>query len=139
MARPCGHRTGAIGLPIVSLGVCAESRQQPELRPWLTDEPRIEVCPHRPGKTNAEIAADLFVGEGTVKTHINHVFAKLQLRDRAAAVVFAFDHDLASAARGRPVRDRLRGEVWCPAGVMVPRDGPDRDAAAEQRPNAHSW
>jgi len=46
------------------------------------------------GKTNAEIAAELFVGEGTVKTHINHLFTKLQLRDRAAAVVFAFDHDL---------------------------------------------
>jgi DNA-binding NarL/FixJ family response regulator len=46
------------------------------------------------GKTNAEIAAELFVGEGTVKTHINHVFTKLQLRDRAAAIVFAFDHDL---------------------------------------------
>jgi DNA-binding NarL/FixJ family response regulator len=46
------------------------------------------------GKTNGEIAAELFVSEGTVKTHINHVFTKLQLRDRAAAVVFAFDHDM---------------------------------------------
>jgi len=46
------------------------------------------------GKTNAESAAELFVGEGTVKTHVNHVFTKLQLRDRAAAIVFAFDHDL---------------------------------------------
>jgi DNA-binding NarL/FixJ family response regulator len=46
------------------------------------------------GKTNSEIAAELFVSEGTIKTHINHVFTKLQLRDRAAAVVFAFDHDL---------------------------------------------
>ncbi len=46
------------------------------------------------GKTNAEIAAELFVSEGTVKTHVNHVFTKLQLRDRAAAVVFAFDHGL---------------------------------------------
>jgi DNA-binding NarL/FixJ family response regulator len=46
------------------------------------------------GKTNGEIAADLVVSEGTVKTHINHVFTKLQLRDRAAAVVYAFDHDL---------------------------------------------
>ena len=46
------------------------------------------------GKTNGEIAAELFVSEGTVKTHINHVFTKLALRDRAAAVVFAFDHDL---------------------------------------------
>jgi DNA-binding NarL/FixJ family response regulator len=50
------------------------------------------------GKTNAEIAANLFVGEGTVKTHVNHVFAKLQVRDRAAAVVFAFDHELVTPA-----------------------------------------
>jgi DNA-binding NarL/FixJ family response regulator len=54
------------------------------------------------GKTNAEIAAELFVGEGTVKTHINHVFTKLQLRDRAAAVVFAFDHDLVTPGTGSP-------------------------------------
>ena len=46
------------------------------------------------GQTNREIAAELFVSEGTVKTHVNHVFTKLRLRDRAAAVVFAFDHDL---------------------------------------------
>jgi DNA-binding NarL/FixJ family response regulator len=50
------------------------------------------------GKTNAEIAAGLFVGDGTVKTHINHVFTKPQLRDRAAAVVYAFDHDLVTPA-----------------------------------------
>ncbi len=50
------------------------------------------------GETNAEIARVLQVGEGTVKTHVNHLFAKLQLRDRAAAVVFAFDHDLVTPA-----------------------------------------
>ena len=46
------------------------------------------------GRTNAEIAAELFVSEGTVKTHVNHLFTKLRLRDRAAAVVFAYDHGL---------------------------------------------
>jgi DNA-binding NarL/FixJ family response regulator len=46
------------------------------------------------GASNAEIAAGLYVSEGTVKTHIGHVFAKLGLRDRAAAIVWAFDHGL---------------------------------------------
>lgn len=46
------------------------------------------------GRSNAEIAGDLTLGEGTVKTHVGHVFAKLALRDRAAAVVFAFDNGL---------------------------------------------
>jgi DNA-binding NarL/FixJ family response regulator len=46
------------------------------------------------GATNAEIAEQLYVGEGTVKTHVGHIFAKLGLRDRAAAVVFAFDQGL---------------------------------------------
>lgn len=48
------------------------------------------------GHNNAEIAAQLVLGEGTVKTHVNHVFAKLGLRDRAAAVVFAFDSGIVS-------------------------------------------
>lgn len=53
------------------------------------------------GQTNAEIADELFVSEGTVKTHVNHVFAKLHLRDRAAAIVFAFDHDLVTPGADR--------------------------------------
>jgi DNA-binding NarL/FixJ family response regulator len=52
------------------------------------------------GRSNTEIAAGLVVSEGTVKTHINHLFTKLQLRDRAAAVVFAFDHDLVTPSPG---------------------------------------
>jgi DNA-binding NarL/FixJ family response regulator len=55
------------------------------------------------GLTNAEIAGRLVLGEGTIKTHIGHLFAKLQLRTRAAAVVFAFDHGLVTpAAPKRP-------------------------------------
>jgi len=46
------------------------------------------------GATNTEIGEQLFISEGTVKSHIGHIFAKLDLRDRAAAIVFAFDHAL---------------------------------------------
>jgi DNA-binding NarL/FixJ family response regulator len=44
------------------------------------------------GATNAEIATTLFVAEATVKTHVGSIFAKLGVRDRAAAIVFAYDH-----------------------------------------------
>jgi DNA-binding NarL/FixJ family response regulator len=44
------------------------------------------------GLSNAEIAEALFISELTVKSHIGRVFVKLGLRDRAAAVVYAFDH-----------------------------------------------
>lgn len=54
------------------------------------------------GRNNGEIASDLFLGEGTVKTHIGHVFAKLALRDRASAIVFAFDHGLVQPTQDRP-------------------------------------
>ncbi len=46
------------------------------------------------GRTNREIAGQLFVSEATVKTHVNNIFAKLQVRDRAQAVHYAFTHGL---------------------------------------------
>ncbi len=42
------------------------------------------------GATNAEIAERLFVSETTVKSHVGHLFAKLEVRDRAAAIIAAF-------------------------------------------------
>lgn len=49
------------------------------------------------GASNAEIATSLHLSEATVKTHVGNIFAKLDARDRAAAIVFAFDHGLVAA------------------------------------------
>ncbi|MEU8923374.1 response regulator transcription factor [Kitasatospora sp. NPDC048545] len=46
------------------------------------------------GLSNAEIAQRLFVSQATVKTHINNLFAKTAVRDRAQAVAYAFRHGI---------------------------------------------
>jgi DNA-binding NarL/FixJ family response regulator len=48
------------------------------------------------GHTNTEIAQNLVISEVTVKSHIGRIFAKLDLRDRAAAIVYAYDHGIVS-------------------------------------------
>jgi DNA-binding NarL/FixJ family response regulator len=48
------------------------------------------------GATNAEIASSLHIAEATVKTHVGQIFSKLDVRDRAAAIVFAYDHGVIS-------------------------------------------
>ncbi len=87
--------------PVVTSRVLAVYRTAPPAPPapprtldLLTSREREVLSLIGQGHTNAEIARQLFVGEGTVKTHINHVFTKLSLRDRAAAIIFAYDHNL---------------------------------------------
>ncbi|KMK92268.1 response regulator transcription factor [Rossellomorea marisflavi] len=47
------------------------------------------------GKTNQEIADELFIALKTVKTHVSNILSKLDVQDRTQAVIYAFKHDLA--------------------------------------------
>jgi DNA-binding NarL/FixJ family response regulator len=60
----------------------------------LTERERDVLIEVGRGATNSEIAASLFVSEATVKSHLAHILAKLDLRDRAAAIVFAHTNGL---------------------------------------------
>jgi len=78
------------------------------VRPRLAATARLEELTEREhdvlrlmarGATNGEIAGELIVSEATVKTHVGAIFSKLGVRDRAAAIVFAFDHGLVDPQR----------------------------------------
>ena len=68
--------------------------QSPAEHDALTAREREVLVAMAAGRSNAEIAGDLFISELTVKSHIGRIFTKLGLRDRPAAIVYAYDHGL---------------------------------------------
>lgn len=90
----------AAGEPVVAPAVLERMMTHFSARPplpptqppgWadLSEREREVLAMIGAGRSNAEIAADLVISMATVKTHVRHVFAKLDLRDRAQAVVVA--------------------------------------------------
>lgn len=78
-------------------GVLAHRVRTPEQRTLSRREIEVLGLIAR-GATNREVAAKLFITEATVKTHLLHVFAKLGVNDRAAAVAAAYETDLLKPA-----------------------------------------
>jgi DNA-binding NarL/FixJ family response regulator len=62
--------------------------------PELTDREHDVLRHMARGATNTEVAGALLISEATVKTHVGAIFAKLGVRDRAAAIVYAYDHGI---------------------------------------------
>jgi DNA-binding NarL/FixJ family response regulator len=102
------RRTEA-GEPVVAPAVLARMMDHFAVRPplpvrrppgWddLSEREREVLAMIGQGRSNAEIAEALVISMATVKTHVRHVFAKLDLRDRAQAVVVAREAGLADSA-----------------------------------------
>jgi DNA-binding NarL/FixJ family response regulator len=82
---------------VAALADADETAPAAELPDGLTPREAEVLALIAAGLTNTEIADELVVSAATVKSHVNHIFAKIGARDRAQAVAYAFRHGIAEA------------------------------------------
>jgi DNA-binding NarL/FixJ family response regulator len=91
LAAATGGIANTAATNAATAATAAESEPADDLSPREADVLRLIAAGH----SNREIAKKLFVGEATVKSHINRIFTKTGCRDRAQAVQYAFTHGYA--------------------------------------------
>ena len=104
--RAVGHGHGLLAPEVtrrvierMTAGPDAAARPEPPEIALLTDREREVLVGLAHGMSNAEIARQLFLGEATVKTHVSNCLAKLGVRDRVHAVIYAYEAGLISPTR----------------------------------------
>jgi NarL family two-component system response regulator LiaR len=90
------YRGQSILEPEVTGKIMTKMRQKQvkELHTQLTEREKEILLLMAEGKTNQEIADQLFIALKTVKVHVSNILGKLEVQDRTQAVIYAFKHDL---------------------------------------------
>lgn len=104
--RAVGHGHGLLAPEVtrrvierMTTGPADGDRPEPPELASLTEREREVLVLLARGMSNSEIAKELFLGEATIKTHVSNTLAKIGVRDRVHAVIYAYEAGLISPSR----------------------------------------